>query len=195
MKKFLSAIMAIGMTAAAFAADTIYRGDSTDAKDVICYFQGGKFYADAARKEVLYSHPGNMVSREATAKADNCIYRLMNDKIFKGYSNKPEDCIATIVPVKEVKGDVVVAKIYPGFVMVRDKVENRIKGGTELTSYNVTREGGVNVEDIPVLYTVADNKIFKGDSTNPEDCLLTFTGSFNSSRLLFMAVELTKPAE
>ena len=186
--------MVLGMTAAAFAAETIYRGDSKDEKNVICYFQGGRFYSDAARKEVLCHHPGNMVSREQTAKADNSIYRLMSDHIYKGCSINHEDCIATIVVTKEVKGDVVTAKIYDGFVMVREKVENRIKGGTELNDCKVTRDS-VNAEDIPVLYTVADNKIFKGDSTAPEDCLLTFTGSFNSSRLLFMAVELTEPTE
>ena len=43
-----------------------------------------------------------------------------------------------------------------------------------------------------VLYTIKDNKIYRGASTDAKDCLLTFTGSFTSSRLLFMAVELTK---
>ena len=38
----------------------------------------------------------------------------------------------------------------------------------------------------------ADGKIYKGDSTKPEDCVLTFTGKFNASRLLFMAIELSE---
>lgn len=38
----------------------------------------------------------------------------------------------------------------------------------------------------------AAETIYRGASTNAKDCLLTYTGSFPSSRLLFMAIELAK---
>ena len=41
-------------------------------------------------------------------------------------------------------------------------------------------------------YTIKDNKIFKGDSTDPKDCVLSYTGDFNASRLLFIAYHFTK---
>ena len=189
MKKLASAVLALGMLAAVQAAETIYKGDSKDAKDVICYYQGGKFFADAARKQCIYHHPGNMVAKAPRATAKNAVYRLMGDKIYKGYSLKPEDCIASIVETKTVKGDTVCAKIYQGVVYVRDKQEKSIKGGTELVSYKVGRTA-IKAEDIPVMFTVANGKIYKGDSTKPEDCVLTFTGKFGASRLLFMAIEL-----
>jgi len=189
MKKLAAALLTAGLMTLANAAETIYRGDSKDAANAICYYQGGRFYADSARKDCLYHHPGNMVGKGQTVKADSCLYRFMSDKIYKGFSVKKEDCIATIVETKVVKGNTLNAKIYDGFVIIRDRKENQIKGGTELAEYIVTRDA-VNPVEVPVLFTIADNKIYKGDSTKPEDCVLTFTGSFNASRLLFMAIEL-----
>ncbi|MBO4648972.1 MAG: hypothetical protein J5806_12550 [Lentisphaeria bacterium] len=189
MKKLATAILAVGLLTAVQAIDTIYKGDSKDAKDVICYHQGGKFFADAARKNCLYYHPGHMVVKPPKTSAKNAVYRIMTGRIYKGTSLKPEDCIATIVETKTLKGNTVTAKIYQGFAVARDKVEKRGKGITEVTSYKVGRTAA-KVDDIPVLFTVADGKIYKGDSTKPEDCILTFTGSFGSARVLFMAVEL-----
>lgn len=191
MKKALLAAFAAVIALSSQAIDIIYRGNSTDDKDIVCYYQGGKFFADKARKECLYHHPGNMVAKDKKATAKNAIYRLMSDKIYKGFSINKADCIATIFETRTSKGNTVGAKIYPGFVIVRDKVEKSIKGGTEIVSFNTTRDA-VNVEKIPALFTFADGKLYKGDSTDPADCVLTLKGSFNSSRLLFIAIELTK---
>ena len=191
MKKFLALVFAAGVAISAQAIDVIYRGNSTDDKDIVCYYQGGKFYADKDRKECLYHHPGNMVAKEAKATPKNAIYRLMSDKIYKGFSTKKEDCIATIFDIKTFKGNTVRAKIYPGFVIVRDKVEKSIPGGSEYTSFKTTRDA-INPEEIPALFTIEDNKIYKGDSTDPANCVFTLKGSFNSSRLLFIAIELAK---
>lgn len=191
MKKMLFAAFAAAIVLSAQAIDIIYRGNSTDEKDIVCYYQGGKFFADKARKECLYHHPGNMVAKDKKATPQNAIYRLMSDKIFKGYSINKADCIATIFETKTFKGNTVGAKIYPGWVIVRDKVEKSIKGGSEYVSFNTTRDA-INVEKIPALFTFADGKLYKGDSTDPADCVLTLKGDFNSSRLLFIAIELTK---
>ena len=70
--------------------------------------------------------------------------------------------------------------------------EKREAGGiTILTQHTVL---GLKDKEIPgkVLYTIKNNKIYRGASTNAKDCLLTYTGSFPSSRLLFMAIELAK---
>ena len=191
MKKALLAAFAAVIALSSQAIDIIYRGNSTDDKDIVCYYQGGKFFADKARKECLYHHPGNMVAKDQKATAKNAIYRLMSGKIYKGYSINKADCVATIFETKTYKGNTVGAKIYPGFVIVRDKVEKSIKGGTEIVSFNTTRDA-VNVENIPALFTFADGKLYKGDSTDPADCVLTLKGDFNSSRLLFIAIELAK---
>ena len=191
MKKTLFAAFAAAIALSAQAIDVIYRGNSTDDKDIVCYYQGGKFFADKARKECLYHHPGNMVAKDKKATPKNCLYRLMSDKLYKGFSSNKADCIATIFETKTRKGNTVCAKIYPGFVIVRDKVEKREKGVTEIVSFNTTRDA-VNVEKIPALFTFADGKLYKGDSTDPADCVLTLKGDFNSSRLLFIAIELTK---
>ena len=191
MKKALLAAFAAVIALSSQAIDIIYRGNSTDDKDIVCYYQGGKFFADKARKECLYHHPGNMVAKDQKATAKNAIYRLMSDKIYKGYSINKADCVATIFETKTYKGNTVGAKIYPGFVIVRDKIEKSIKGGTEIVSFNTTRDA-VNVEKIPALFTFADGKLYKGDSTDPADCVLTLKGDFNSSRLLFIAIELAK---
>ena len=188
MKYFIALLLTVCAVSAVQAIETICRGNT---QDVVCYYQGGRFYADKARKECLYHHPGNMVAKDKTANAKNCLYRLMSDKLYKGFSINKADCIATIFEIKTSKGNTVLAKIYPGFVIVRDKVEKATKDGSEYTSFKVTRDG-INPEEIPALFTIEGNKIYKGDSTKPEDCVLTFTGSFNSSRLLFMAIELTK---
>ena len=60
-----------------------------------------------------------------------------------------------------------------------------------VTGYKVTADG-VNEINPKVLFTIDNNKIFRGDSTDDKDCLLTFTGTFSSGRLLFMAIELAK---
>ena len=172
MKKSFTLALFSSLVLGCFAAETIYRGDSTDKKDVICYYQSGNFYRDAARKEVLYAHPGNMVAKEAPkASPDNSIFRLQGNRIYKGFSINQADCLA--------------------FVTFKDTEEKRETGGiTIITEYKVQQDG----KYVPgeVLYTIKDNKIYRGASTDAKDCLLTFTGSFTSSRLLFMAVELTK---
>ena len=81
--------------------------------------------------------------------------------------------------------------IYDGFVTFKDTEEKREAGDiTILTEYNVLKDG----KYVPgkVLYTIKNNRIYRGNSTDAKDCLLTYTGNFTSSRLLFMAVELTK---
>lgn len=185
---FLLSILAMGC----FAADKIYRGDSTQEKDIICYYQGGKFYSDAARKQILYAHPGNMVAKGTpAASAENSIFRLQGNRIFKGYSIKQEDCLGTIIETRIQRGNVLEAVIYDGFVTFKDTEEKREPGGiTVITEHKVQKDG----KYVPgkVLYTVKNNKIYRGASTAAKDCLLTFTGNFNSSRLLFMAIELAK---
>ena len=188
MKMFMFAAVFVGIMTSAQALDAIYRGNSADEKDVVCYYQGGKFFADKARKECLYHHPGNMVAKDQKATPQNSIYRLMGDKIYKGFSSNKADCIATIFETKTNKGNTVGAKIYPGFVVVRDKKEKYEKGVTEIVSFKTARDG-INVETIPALFTFADGKLYKGDSTDPSACLLTLKGDFSSARILFIAIE------
>lgn len=194
MKKGIIIALLCCLSFGCFAAEIIYRGDSTDEKDIICYYQGGNFYRDAARKEVLYAHPGNMVAKDAPkASPENSIFRLQGNRIFTGYSINQEDCLATILETRIQRGDVLEAVIYKGFVTFKDTEEKREAGGiTIITQYNVQENG----QYVPgeLLYTIKDNKIYRGDSTEPDACLLTFTGGFNSARLLFMAIELTKTA-
>ena len=192
MKKLLACAMIAGLALGSFAADVIYRGNSKDAKDAVCYFQGGKFFEDAARKKQIYHHPGNMVSKEARATAKNSIYRLMGGRIYKGFSIKPEDCIATIFETKTRKGNTVEARIYAGVVFPRDVVEKNEKGTKTITSFKLTSDNKNTYIDPKPLFTIANNKIYRGDSTDDKDCVLSYTGNFNSSRLLFIAVELAK---
>ena len=193
MKKLAMVAAAVCVSLGSFAAESIYRGNSKDAKDLVCTYMGGKFYSDAARKNQIYHHPGNMVSKEAKATAKNSIYRLMGDRIYKGYSVKKEDCIATIFETKTCRGEALAAKIYEGYVIVRDvkkSYDKKTKTDT-VTGFKVTLDG-INQAQPKVLYTIDNNKIFRGDSTNDKDCLLTFTGTFSAGRLLFMAIELAK---
>lgn len=187
MKKLFTLLLAVGVVCGTFAADAISRGTT---KDAVCYFKGGKFYADAACKQLLYSHPGNMVGKEAKVTAQNAIYRLMTGRIYKGYSLKKEDCLATIFETKTQKGNTVEAKIYEGFVVPRDIKETTEKGGIAIKSCNIS--DGVNVIPGKVLFTVKDGKLFRGDSTDDKDCVLNGVGNLNSSRLLFVAFELVK---
>lgn len=133
-----------------------------------------------------------MVAKEAPkASPDNSIFRLQGNRIYKGFSINQADCLATLFETKTQRGNVLEAVIYNGFVTFKDTEEKRETGGiTIITEYKVQQDG----KYVPgeVLYTIKDNKIYRGASTDAKDCLLTFTGSFTSSRLLFMAVELTK---
>jgi len=193
MKKALALSLCAVLSFGAFAAESIYKGNSKDAKDLLCTYMGGKFYSDAARKNQIYHHPGNMVSKEPKATVKNCIYRLSGDKIYKGNSLKKEDCIATIFETKTRKGDALEGKVFEGFIMVRDAVKNYDKKTktTTITSYKTT-SNSVNEVKAKVLFTIANNKIYKGDSTDDKDCVLTYTGNFTAGRLLFMAIELAK---
>lgn len=131
--------MLCGLTMGCFAAETIYRGDSKQPKDVICYYQGGKFYSDAARKQILYSHPGNMVAKGTpTASPSNSIFRLMGNRIYKGFSIDRKDCFATLLETKRQRGNVLEAIIYDGFVTFKNTEEKREAGGiTILTQHTV----------------------------------------------------------
>ena len=191
MKKLFVCAMLMGLVLPAFAIDAIYKGDAR--KEAVCYFFRGSFYADAARKNLIYNHPGNAVSKEkGRITAKNAIYRIMSDKIFKGYSVKKDDCIATIVETKTQKGNLKAAKVYEGWAQVRDKKEKFEKGGiTIITSMKVTSDG-ISKPAGKVLYTISDNKIYKGDSTDAKDCVLNYTGDLNASRLLFVCIELAK---
>ena len=193
MKKLLVLAMIAGLAMGAFAAENIYRGNSKDAKDLVACYMGGRFYSDVARKNQIYHHPGNMVSKENKATAQNSIYRLMSGKIYKGYSVAKPDCIATIFETATRKGDTVSAKVYEGFVVVRDvkTTYDRATKTDTVTSFKLTGDG-INEIRPKVLFTIANNKIYRGDSTDDKDCLLTYTGSFSAGRLLFMAIELTK---
>ena len=188
MKKLFVCAMLMGLVLPAIAADAIYKGDAK--KEAVCYFFRGSFYADSARKKLIYNHPGNAVSKEkGRVNAKNAIYRLMGDKIYKGYSVKKDDCIATIVDTKTRKGNTVEAKIYEGWAVPRDKVGDPEKGG--ITSIKVTSDG-ISKPAGKVLYTISGNKIYKGDSTDAKDCVLNYTGDLNASRLLFVCIELAK---
>ena len=193
MKKLLTISLAAVLAAGCLAADNIYRGNSTAEGDFVCCYQGGRFYSDAARKNQIYHHPGNMVSKEPKATVQNCIYRLMGDKLYKGSSAAKEDCLATIVETSIKKGDTLSAKIYEGFVMVRDvqKSYDKTTKIDTVTGYKLTSDS-VNEIQPKVLFTIANNKIYRGDSTDDKDCLLTYTGKFTAGRLLFIAYELTK---
>ena len=193
MKKALALSLCAVLSFGAFAAENIYKGNSKDAKDLLCTYMGGKFYSDAARKNQIYHHPGNMVSKEPKATLKNCIYRLSGNKLYKGSSLKKEDCIATIFETKTSKGNTLEAKVFDGFIVVRNVVSNydRKAKAEVVTSYK-TSSDGINMVEPKVLFTIANNKIYKGNSTDDKDCVLTFTGSFSAGRLLFMAIELAK---
>ena len=190
MKKLLVFSMVAGLALGVFAAENIYRGNT---KDLVACYMGGRFYSDAARKNQIYHHPGNMVSKEKKATLQNCIYRLMGEKIYKGSSVAKPDCIATIFETATSKGDTLAAKVYEGFVVPRDvqKTYDKATKTDTVTSFKLTADS-VNEIQPKVLFTIANNKIYRGDSTDDKDCLLTYTGKFTAGRLLFMAIELTK---
>lgn len=140
MKKTIALALLCGLTMGCFAAETIYRGDSKQPKDVICYYQGGKFYSDAARKQILYSHPGNMVAKGTpTASPSNSIFRLMGNRIYKGFSIDRKDCFATLLETKRQRGNVLEAIIYDGFVTFKNTEEKREAGIKEEKVYSGRR--------------------------------------------------------
>ena len=193
MKALLVMCMVAGLAVCGMAAEKIFLGTSMNDKDIVAVYNRGRFFADAKMKQQIYAHPGNMVSTEAKATPKNSIYRLMGDRIFKGFSIKKEDCLATIFAIRTQKGYVKEGKIYEGWKVIRDVVEKHEKGGITInTSFKVTADG-INAEANPkVLFTIKDGRMYRGDSTADKDCALSWTGDFDSSRLLFMAVELTK---
>lgn len=190
MNKLLCMGLALLMATSALAADAIYRGDSKDAKDVVAYFKGGAFYKDEACKELIFHHPGNMVAKEKPANAKNAIFRLMGGRIYKGFSIKPEDCIASMVVTKSVKGNVAEGKVFQGMAIIRDDEHASGGHGVELIkSYNVVRPGQQpgEGEEVPVLFTIKDGKVYEGDGT--DKCVLTLVGDFNNSRILFICAQ------
>ena len=190
MKKLFVCAMLMGLLLPAIAADTIvYKGDS---KDVVCCYSNRNFYADAARKKFLFNHPGGVVSPDKRAINKNALYRFSGNKIYKGNSIKKEDCLATIVESKTQKGYTKEAKIYDGWALVREKKERFEKGGITIVMSQKVTADGKSAPAGKVLYTIKDNKIYKGDSTDAKDCVLSYTGDFDSSRLLFIAVEFAK---
>lgn len=193
MKALFVLCAVAGLAVCGMAAEKIFLGTSMDDKDIIAVYNRGRFYADAARKQLIYTHPGNMVSKEAKATSANCIYRLMGDRIFKGFSTKKEDCIATIFAIRTQKGYVKEGKIYEGWKIIRDAVEKREKGSiTIVTSYKVTADGIKEEARPKVLFTIKDGRMYRGDSTADKDCVLGWTGDLDSARLLFMGIELVK---
>ena len=190
MKKLFVCAMLIGLVLPAFAADAIYKGDAK--KEAVCYVQGNNFYADPARKQLMYNLSGNMFSKEKKSNAKNAIYRTQGGKLYKGASLRMEDCIATIVETRTQKGNLKEGKVYEGWAQVRDEVKKREKGGIVIvTSMKVTSDG-ISKPAGKVLYTISGNKIYKGDSTDAKDCVLNYTGDLNASRLLFVCIELAK---
>ena len=196
MKTLLAAAAIVCSAFAAEAMETIYRGAKQEPANVVCYFQAGKFYADAERKECLFAHPGHCVCKGAgpASPSKNALYRFNGGHMFKGASINQKDAVATIVEHNRRGGATLEAKIYDGFVIARNEQYELSKSAgdkTETKNYKLTRDGQNEVA-IPVLYTVANNKIYKGDSTDDSQCVLSYTGEFNASRLLFMAIELQK---
>ena len=191
MKKFLLAVLAASTVISTWAADAIYKG--SDKKEVVCYYKSRKFYSDAACKNMIFNHPGNEVGKEANIPYGKSLYRLSGGRIYKGAStSNKKACLATIVETKTKRGDIVEAKIYKGYVIARDMVEKNEKGSVKIiTSYKVSTDG-IKVADLPVLFTIKDRKMYKGNSTDAKDCVLNWTGDFNGARLLFMAVEFVK---
>lgn len=190
MNKLLCMVLGLLVATSAFAADAIYKGDSKDAKDVVAYFKGGAFYKDEACKELIFHHPGNMVAKEKPANAKNAIFRLMGGRIYKGFSMKPEDCIASMVVTKSVKGNVAEGKVFQGMAIIRDDEHASGGPGVELIkSYNVVRPGQQpgEGEEVPVLFTIKDGKVYEGDKT--DKCVLTLAGDFNNSRILFICAQ------
>jgi|GEM_PF-5890732 len=193
MKKLFVCAMLMGLVLPAIAADIIvYKGDSKDSKDAVCYYNNGNFYADAARKQFLFRHPGGIASTDKKGSNKAAVYRFTGGKIYKGNSIKKQDCLATIVVSKTQKGYTKDAKIYDGWALVREKKERFDKGGiTVVMSQKVTADGK-SAPAGKVLYTISGNKIYKGDSTDPKDCVLSYTGDLDSARLLFIAFQFTK---
>ena len=190
MKKLFVCAMLMGLVLPAFAVDAIYKGDAK--KEAVCYFFRGNFYSDSARKKLIYNHPGNAVSKEkGRIDAKNAIYRISSDGIYKGYSTKKEDCIATIVETKTQRGNLKAAKVYEGFARAV-KVEKHEKGGITVFTITKVTSDGISKPAGKVLYTISDNKIYKGDSTDAKDCVLNYTGDLNASRLLFVCIEFAK---
>ncbi len=140
-------------------------------KKIICYYQGGKFYSDVARTQLLYNHPGNVVSKDLKPAYGTGLYRLMGNRIYKGFSVDKKDCLGTLIETKTQRGNVLEAVIYDGFVTFKDTEEKREAGGiTIITEYNVLKD----LKYVPgeVLYTIKNNKIYRGNSTDAKDCLL-----------------------
>lgn len=185
MKRTIIIITLLAGCALCWAADTIYKGNT---KKTICYYQRMKFYSDAACKNMIFHHPGNSVSTKV--KGPN-IYRFMSGGIYKGNSFDKKNCLATLVETKIKRGDIVEAKIYDGFVVVRDVNSKYINGAKVVTSYKTTRNG-IHPVNVKVLYTIKDRKMYRGNSTAAKDCVLSWTGDFNGSRLLFMAINWAK---
>ena len=188
-KALLLALTAFAALAAG-AVETIYRGAAQDEKNVLCYYQGGKFYADAARKECLYAHPGHCVCKGPgpASKQKNALYSFNGGKMYKGASSDKKDVVATIVESRRRNGAVVEAKIYSGFVITREEHHERADK-TDVYVHKVSRDGQ-SEEKVPALYTVSNGKVYKGDSTDDADCVMSYTGELTASRVLFAAVEL-----
>lgn len=191
MKKIMTLIAVVGMAFGISAADAIYKGSSAD--EAICYYKSRKFYSDADCKNMIFNHPGSEVGKEATIPYGKALYKLSGGRIYKGASaNDKNACIATIVETKTKRGDIVEAKIYKGYVIARDMVEQNETGSVKtITSYNLSADG-VNVVPMTAIYTIKDNKMYRGESTDDKDCVLNWKGTFNGARLLFMAVEFAK---
>lgn len=155
----------------AFDQNAIYRGDSKDAKDIVCWRRGDKFYSDAARKNCLFSKEGTYVTKDGKT-----LFRMMGEQLYKGDSIAKKDCLMSIIDLKNRNGALVDGEIYRGYAKIHQHEEQREPGGvTVITDYTMTRDGSHPIKLKP-LYTIRGGKVYKGKSSAPEDCVLSFYG-------------------
>ncbi len=192
LKKISSYLLAVAFIITVFSANNAFAAGEVLDKDgkLLAYYTGSVFYADKEKTKPLFYHPGNQVGTAENITDENRLYRLTNGLIIPKSSYNRKEAIATLIETAWRKGYTKEAKIYVGHAQVRDKVEARLDDGTvKLDSYNVTVNGST-IEEVPVLFTIKDSKIYKGDSTNEADVMASFTpDEFSDSRLLFIAVE------
>ncbi len=176
---------------AKISGTVVFKGANQSPENVVAVYQSNKFYSDLEKTKLLVAHPGNVVKQTPETADEAADHRLMGGRIYDGWTLDKGKCIATIVETKTRKGNVEEAVIYDGYAIARDFVRVTPESGVEVVeSFNITKDGLTETKDpVYVLYRIKDKKIYKGDSTDDKDLVLSYTGDINSSRLLYLATE------
>ena len=179
--------------AAACADVTVFRGESREARDIVCVFDKTRVFPGGERAKPLFTILGNMVYPGGKVSRGRAVFRLQNGRIFRGTGDLTKDCLATILESQIRKDGIAEARIFRGYVAAKNVKKRRSASnrGTVQVEYKLIDRGGKYI-DGEVLFTVSNSRIYRGDSTDAEACVLSYSGDLSAHQLLLLTLVILK---